>query len=187
MSRRNWNIHNRGILSGQTTLTVTDNRTQEQCNLNIKVVDHYEVLRLSQNLYSTDKNYAPLPLNAEFLYLIDNKDRDAYFFGNGASTRVTSSDLILQGKGKYSFSEAEGKHYLTLTYQEDKVQISRNFLLNSNEYALHRLDKYLHLDWNTPAGEYEEINAFLLLKETDSGKELGTELITFEMPNGILP
>lgn len=179
-------IYVSGILSGETTLTITDNRTQEQCNLNIKVVDHYEVFRLSQNRYSTDQNYATPPLNAEFLYLIDNNERDAYFFRNGVSTRVTSSDLVLQAKGKYSFSKTEEKHYLTLTYQEGKVEKSHSYLLNYNEYAFHRLDKYLHLGWNTPAKTYEETN-LCLLKEIDSGKELEAELITFEIPFGILP
>lgn len=181
-------IYVTGVLSGLTTLIVTDNRTLEQCSLNIKVVDHYEIFRLSQHRYSTDKDYATPPLNTEYLYLIDNQDRDAYFFSSDASTRAASSDLVLLAKGKYSFSKTEDNFYLTLTYQENNVEISRSYLLNNNEYGLHRLDKYLHLGWNTPAKEYEKTEGFLL-KETDSNKELEAGLITgeFEMPMGILP
>ena len=75
-----------------------------------------------------------------------------------------------------------------MAYQENNTQVSRSFLMDTNEYIRHRLDKYLHLDWNIPAGEYENENMsqYIRLIETSSEKELSAELITFEIPEGLL-
>lgn len=179
-------IYVHGLLTGETQLTVTDNETGEQRTLTIKVTDNYEVLRLF-SAYPKE-NSAPIPMNAEFLYLIDNYEREAYFFVNKAATRVTSSDLSLQGKGNYAFSETDGKHYLTLTYPENKTTVSRSFLIsNAGGYVHHRLNKNLNLNWNTPAGSFDSEDTTFDLKETTSGKEIGIRLIEFEMPEGILP
>lgn len=178
-----------GMLSGSTTLTVTDNQSGEQRTLSIKVIDHYEVLRLSQNSYGSNENYAPLPLETEFLYLFDNAAADAYYFKNGAATRVTATDLTLQGKGNYAFSQEGEAYCLTLNYTENGTPVSRRFRIETDAYNLHRLDKNLHLGWNTPAAtyDYEEYPHLLILKEEGTDKELEATLITFEMPEGIVP
>lgn len=190
-----------GILTGQTYLTVTDNATQETCTLPIKVVDNYEDIKLLRSHLSNLPNGdANLLLGISDIFLINNHARDAYFFKQGEQTAF-SSGLTLITRGSYKLEKEEGnneKAILTLTFSEDAAtSVSHHkFILWGNAYVLHRLDKSLNLNWNTPPiGETRTSPApppsYTLEEiaggEPGTGKQISFILSEQEIPAGILP
>lgn len=150
-------IYVRGILTGTTALQVTDYATGESQTLTIKVTDNYQCLRLHHK--EDNKEIAALE-GIDCLFLIDNANsREAYLFKQGPQTALTQG-LELKAKGTYT-SEKEGQdtYLLTLTFQAtDSEKASAGtppttcrLLLPAIPYVHHRLDKNLHLGWNTPA------------------------------------
>lgn len=195
-------IYVTGILTGKTYLTVTDNATKETCTLTIKVVDNYENIKLLRSYLSTSPNEdANLLPGISDIFLINNHERDVYFFKQGEQTAF-SSGLELISQGTYRIEKEEGNDeiaVLTLTFSEDAATqpYDHRFILWGNSYLFHRLDKNLNLNWNTPPiGEtrtspepppsytLEEIEEGI---EPGKGRQIKFSLSQMEIPNGILP
>lgn len=184
----------RGLLTGESMLTVTDNVTRETRSLQIKVIDSYEVFRVS-----TFKNKQPVLSKTPFLFLINNQARDVYFADMEGEKSITDNGLRVRGKGTYSFTMEGSKPYLILTYSTDEnglladdtaiVPTPHKFLITkSSEFALHRLDENLNLSWGTSSGSYPADQRFLGMKmeEVESGYKIEGELGHVEIPRGIL-
>ena len=68
---------------------------------------------------------------------------------------------------------------------------SQKFILHGNPYILHRLDKNLNLNWDTPPiGDTRtspEPPPSYILEEEGTGKQLSFSFTEQEIPEGILP
>ncbi len=194
----------RGLLTGESTLIVTDNRTGETANLSIKVTDNYEVLRVS-TLYWDDatskimENEHPVFSKTSFVFLINNQARDVYFADNKGGNSITSNGIRIQGKGNYSLTMENGKPYLTLTYKEGEngqltddasaVSTPHKFeITQSSEFLRHRLDEALNLGWETIAKAYPDSlrGEAITMKGVNSNYTLDGKFEQIEIPTGVL-
>lgn len=192
----------RGLLTGKSTLVVTDNRTGEKANLKVRVVDNYEVLRVSQ-LYRSDsiikENNHPVLSKLPFVFLINNKSRDVYFADMDGEKSITENGIRIQGKGTYSLTKGDGKPCLTLIYATNNngeltndaafVPALHKFqITESSEFLRHRLDENLNLGWETLSKVYPDNQRGLAMtmKETDSDYKLESKLEQVEIPTGVL-
>ncbi len=194
----------RGLLTGESTLAVTDNRTGETANLTIKVTDNYEALQIS-TLYwdeSTSKimeNEHPVFSKIPFVFLINNKERDVYFADRSGENSLTSNGIKIQGKGTYSFTTEDDKYYLTLTYSEDEsgeltdnasvIPTTHKFeITQSSEFLRHRLDENLNLGWETIAKAYPDSlrGESITMKGVNSSYQLDGKFEQIEIPTGVL-
>ncbi len=194
----------RGLLTGESTLAVTDNRTGETKKLAIKVIDNYEVLRVS-TLYwdeSTSKNMEnkhPVFSKIPFIYLINNQARDVYFADRSGENTPTSNGIRIQGKGSYSFTMEDGKPYLTLTYKENKngqltddistISTPHKFeITHSSEFLRHQLDGNLNLEWKTVAKAYPDSlqGDAITMKGVNSTYQLDGKFEQIEIPTRVL-
>ncbi len=194
----------RGLLTGESALTVTDNRTGETANLAIKVIDSYEVLQVS-TLYWDDstssimENEHPVFSKMPFVFLINNQARDVYFADRKGENSITSNGIRIQGKGSYSFTMGDDKPYLTLTYSEDEngqliddasaVPTPHKFeITQSSEFLRHRLDETLNLGWETIAKAYPDSlrGEAITMKGVNSSYQLDGKFEQIEIPTGIL-
>lgn len=194
----------RGILTGESILTVTDNRTGETDSLAIKVTDNYEVLRVS-TLYWDEptskimKNEHPVFSKISFVYLINNPARDVYFADRSGENSLTGNGIRIQGKGSYSFTMENGNPYLTLTYPADEngqltdavsaVSTPHKFeITQCSEFLRHRLDENLNLGWETIAKAYPDSlrGEAITLKGVNSTYQLDGSFEQIEIPTGVL-
>ena len=194
----------RGLLTGESTLAVTDNRTGETANLTIKVTDNYEALQIS-TLYwdeSTSKimeNEHPVFSKIPFVFLINNKERDVYFADRSGENSLTSNGIEIQGQGTYSFTTEDDKYYLTLTYREDEsgqltddasvIATPHKFeITRSSEFLRHRLDEDLNLGWETIAKAYPDSlrGEAITMTGVNSSYQLDGKFEQIEIPTGVL-
>ncbi|MDM8159614.1 hypothetical protein QUH73_07310 [Labilibaculum sp. K2S] len=192
----------RGVLTGESTLIVTDNQTGETTNLPIKVTDNYEVLRVSQ-LYWNDstimKNEHPVFSKMPFVFLINNQARDVYFADMKGENSITNNGIRIKGKGSYSFTMDDGKPYLTLIYPANEngqltddtsaVATPHKFeITQSSEFLWHRLDENLNLGWGTIAKAYPNSlrGEAITMEEINSIYKLEGKFEPVEIPTGIL-
>lgn len=170
-------IYVKGLLTGSTNLTVTDNATGENRVLTIKVTDYYETLRQD----STDL----------YFFLVDNEAHDLYVCTRGETT-LTDNDLRLTATGRYDIAREGDDYYLSFRYhavENGTTEISGKYLITAiSPYLLHRLDVKLNLHLNTPTytGEYIE-HASIAVTDTATGGEGCFSLEELQMPKGILP
>ena len=194
----------RGLLTGESTLTVTDNRTGETANLAIKVTDNYEVLQVftlywDESSSKVMKNDHPVFSQIPFVFLINNKARDVYFADRKGENSLTSNGVRIQGKGTYSFTMEDGKPYLILTYSEDEngqltddasaVPTPHKFeITQSSEFLRHRLDENLNLGWVTIAKAYPDSlrGDAITMKGVNSTCQLDGKFEQVEIPTGVL-
>lgn len=187
-------IYVKGSLTGSTVLKVTDYATMKSCNIDIKVVDNYENLTLIPNKESQD-----LFTGISDFFLVNNPNREVYFFKKGKS--ITEQELELVTKGTYRLEKEEGnneKAILTLTYAEsDGIPATdHTFILWGDEYIFHRLNKTLNLSWNTKPivssrTSPQTPTPYMLEKIEEgvlpgTGKKIGFVFNYGEMPLGIL-
>ena len=169
-------IYVKGLLTGSTNLTVTDNATGENRVLSIKVTDYYETLRQdSTGLY---------------FFLVNDEANDLYVCTRGNAT-LTSNGLRLTASGHYAITREGDNYYLSFRYarEDGSAAVSCRYLMTEiHPYLLHRLDERLDLHLGTPAytGEYAEHYA-LGVVDTATGKESSFSLEELEIPKGILP
>ena len=194
----------RGLLTGESILTVTDNRTGETANLAIKVTDNYEVLQVftlywDESSSKVMKNDHPVFSQIPFVFLINNKARDVYFADRKGENSLTSNGVRIQGKGTYSFTMEDGKPYLILTYSEDEngqltddasaVPTPHKFeITQSSEFLRHRLDENLNLGWETIAKAYSDSlrGDAITMKGVNSTYQLDGKFEQVEIPTGVL-
>ena len=191
-------IYVRGILTGKTTLKVTDAATLESCLLKIKVVDNYEAMQLFRRRGSSllEDGTAEILPGISDMFLINKRARDVYFFNRTIPTAF-SSGLVLVTKGTYTLEPGDGNQaHMTLTFTEGMEYVgastdSQKFILHGNPYILHRLDKNLNLNWDTPPIEdtrtSPEPPPSYILEEEGTGKQLSFSCTEQEIPEGILP
>jgi hypothetical protein len=168
----------RGLLTGESTLIVTDNHNGERASLTIKVTDNYEVLRIFQ-LYRDDSTIAenkhPVLSKMPFVFLVNNKSRDLYFADRSGNESITESGVRIKGKGSYSFTMEDNKLYLNLIYASNEkgeltndaafAPTSHKFQITEHsEFLLHRLNKNLNLSFETPVKNYPADQSSLVLK-----------------------
>jgi len=130
------------------------------------------------------------------MFLINNRARDVYFFNRTIPTAF-SSGLVLVAKGTYTLEPGDGNQaHMTLTFTEGMEYVgistdSQKFILHGNPYILHRLDKNLNLNWDTPPTEdtrtSPEPPPSYILEEEGTGKQLSFSFTEQEIPEGILP
>lgn len=194
----------RGLLTGESTLTVTDNRTGETANLAIKVIENYEVLRVSSLYWDDDAsrimdNEHPVFSKIPFVFLINNQARDVYFADRSGENSLTGNELIIMGKGTYSLIMEDDKPYLILTYAKDEngqltddasvVPTPHKFqITQSSEFLRHRLDENLNLGWKTIAKAYPDSlrGEAITMKGVNSTYQLDGKFEQVEIPTGIL-
>ncbi|MGE4347541.1 MAG: hypothetical protein AB7D46_09020 [Flavobacteriaceae bacterium] len=194
----------RGLLTGESTLIVTDNRTGETTSLAIKVTENYETLRVS-TLYWDDststimENEHPVFSKTPFVFLINNQARDVYFADRNGENSITSNGIRIQGKGNYSFTMEDNKPSLILTYPADEngqltddasaaMTVHKFVITQSSEFLLHRLDENLNLGWQTIAKAYPDSlrGQAITMEEVNSIYKLEGKFEQIEIPAGVL-
>jgi hypothetical protein len=194
----------RGLLTGESTLSITDNRTGETANLTIKVTENYEVLQVftlywDESTSKIMKNEHPIFSKIPFVFLINNEARDVYFADRSGENSLTGNGIIIQGKGSYSLTMEDDKYYLTLTYSEDEngqltddvsaVSTPHEFeITQSSEFLRHRLDETLNLGWGTIAKAYPDSiqGDAISMQEVSSIYQLDGKFEQIEIPSGVL-
>lgn len=184
----------RGLVTGETTIMVTDNASDETRNLQIKVTDNYECFRIS-----TFENNHPVLSKTPFLFLINNQEREVYFVDMEGEKSITDNGLRVRGKGSYALTMEDGIPYLTLSYaSDDKGQLTDDTAIDpiphkfcitkSSEFALHRIDDNLNLGWQTPSGNYttEQCYYVMEMEDVSTGVKYESNLEQVEFPQGIL-
>lgn len=181
-----------GHLTGETTLKVTDNVSKESQTLQIKVTCNYE--------YSVIGGYGkvhPAFEGITYFYMVNNKNRDIYFFARESFDKYGVEKLTTAAKGTYAFEIEDDEVYVTLTYPSDSngrltdadiAPTPHRFLATqSNEFILHKLNQNLNLGLYTSPWKGDKDLTVLELTE------VGTEhKITFnfkypgQFPEGIL-
>jgi len=100
-----------GKKKGETTVSITDNKTGQVAKLAVKVVDFYLPLVVSTSNHPALEQYMRI-------FLVDNDDKDVYFFS------VQDNQLNLRQKGTYDFqievNDDVVTPYLLLTYSSDE-------------------------------------------------------------------
>nr|WP_320021503.1 hypothetical protein [uncultured Draconibacterium sp.] len=194
----------RGLLTGESILSITDNRTGETASLSVKVTDNYEALRIStlywdESISKIMENEHPVLSKIPFVFLINNKERDVYFADRSDENSLTSNGIEIQGKGTYSFTMEDDKYYLTLTYPEDEsgeltddasvIATPHKFeITQSSEFLRHRLDENLNLGWETIAKAYPDSlrGEAITMKGVNSNYQLDGKFEQIEIPIGVL-
>lgn len=152
-----------GKQKGETTVTITDNVTQETEYLKIKVIDKYLA-------YGIEDSNHPALESSIIIYLINNEARDCYFFRYIHSNNKVFDTPI--AKGTYNFSlnpESDGPDlttdytpYLTLTYSSDehgkftdativpsihqfRFEMYKNGGISNNVFSI--IQYYLDINW----------------------------------------
>lgn len=169
-------IYVKGMLTGSTSLTVTDNATGESRVLPIKVTDYYETLRQDDT--------------GLYFFLVNNEAHGLYVFTRGEAT-VSDNGLRLAATGRYDITREGDDYYLSFRYAgvDGGEEVSGRYLATEiHPYLLHRLDEKLDLHLGTSAytGEYLEYASIAVI-DTATGEEGAFSLEELEMPKGILP
>ncbi len=177
-----------GKKRGETTLQVTDNVTKQSYTFQIKITDNYF------GCYVTKSDH-PALLKERWMYLINNENKDVYFFEKGKD--YTPGTLITQGT--YEFTVEDNIPYLTLYYADSNGQFTdaaiaptpRKFnIINSNTNTFYALEYYLGIDWDLLKTEVRSSPAPMLklsMEEVSSGKEVDLLHLYAQIPSGILP
>ena len=169
-------IYVKGMLTGSTSLTVTDNATGESRVLAIKVTDYYETLRQDGT--------------GLYFFLVNDETHSLYVFTRGEATLI-GNDLRLVATGRYDITREGGDYHLSFRYAEAdgaEETVGSYLVTEIHPYLLHRLDEKLDLHLGTPAytGEYLEYASIAVI-DTATGEEGAFSLEELEMPKGILP
>lgn len=185
-----------GFITGETKLTVTDNKTGDICELGIKVIDNYETFRISMI-----KNEHPLFSKIPFLFFVNNVSRDVYFADMSGEKNIIDNGIRIKGKGSYHFSIDGDQTYLELSYAVDNhgeltdntsFEVKKHIfdITKKTDFILHRLDENLNLGWNTPGSNFsnEEVGLVMTMKDEETGFEIESSLETksIEIPPNIL-
>lgn len=204
-----------GKQKGETTVTITDNVTQETENLKIKVTDKYLA-------YGIEDSSHPALESSIIMYLVNNETRDCYFFQYIHSNNKVFDTPI--AKGTYNFSlnpESDSPDlttdytpYLTLTYSSDeygkftdatiapsvhqfRFEMYKNGGISNNVFSI--IQYYLDINWEKLAQQqtpqkkdYSTRNNVIIspkLEITEDDTEyriIGTLATHPTMPEGIL-
>lgn len=192
----------RGLLTGKTVLTVTDNATHESQKIRIKITDNYETLRISESTLEEDVEFPPTLKNIEFIVFVNNKERDIYFI-NREQISLTDYVLKVRGKGNYHFTKKDDRYHLVLSYLVDgegnpvldetsATHVASSYMLTIPGYALHRLNQNLNLGFETSMPEQaDEIvridgETVIQMEEAGNGYKLQGGLTLIEMPVGFM-
>ncbi|MCD8260773.1 MAG: hypothetical protein LUD15_04170 [Bacteroides sp.] len=90
-----------GRRKGETVLSITDNVTDITIDVNVKVTDNYLE-------YTILESEHPGLIKERRVYLINNENKDAYFFDGGKKV----------AKGTYDFALEDGVRYMKLWYAD---------------------------------------------------------------------
>lgn len=192
----------RGLLTGKTVLTVTDNATHESQKIRIKITDNYETLRISESTLEEDVEFPPTLKNIEFIVFVNNKERDIYLI-NREQISLTDYVLKVRGKGNYHFTKKDDRYHLVLSYLVDgegnpvldetsATHVASSYMLTIPGYALHRLNQNLNLGFETSMPEQaDEIvridgETVIQMEEAGNGYKLQGGLTLIEMPVGFM-
>lgn len=159
---------------GETTVRITDHETDETATLSVKVTDSYLPIGID------DSNHPALANDISF-YLVNNGQRDCYFF---RVDHMTHQD-VLCGRGTYEFSveEEDGNlvPYLILTYVSDAEgrftiaslpPTTHKFsLTGSTSAAYDFIRSRLGIDWKGMKPETRDVMQYIKVVMREAGTE----------------
>lgn len=176
---------------GETTITVTDNVTQDVKTLKVKVTDDFVGFRMTESDH--------IALSKErWVYLINNERKDAYFF-----EKENNGVRSLLAHGSYQFTVESSIPYLTLYYSESSGQftdatiapVPHKFDIKDNQKVTFDLLSYmLHFDWGTietfAKMQYTRtsvvVPVYMRMKAEDTDKVITAVYDYHNIPEGIL-
>lgn len=191
-------IYLRGLLKGETSITVTDNVTHDTQILNAKVTDTYLACPITWSNH-------PAIASDLVLYFVNNTERTCYFFSKDNLAHTLSSQPIVRGIYRfYVDKDEEGQPSLclALSYPSDEngnftdatiPPTEHNFSIKCGNMTLLLIKEYLNVDWESMIG-----TAAPRMPNPQSTqltlKEIGTEYVietanldsTPQIPEGIL-
>lgn len=184
-----------GKRKGHTTISVTDNRTQETVQLSVEVIDKYLT-------YSIKDSDHPDLKTGVTLFLINNDNRDCYF---SRLDKLTHKQTAF-AQGTYSFwvdkNDGESVPFLTLTYGfKDSGDITNALprpalhkfdIRDSNSNTLSMIQRVLGVDWNymNEKAMVRDYNVTLSMNMKESGTDYVVKgVLDFftKIPEGVMP
>ena len=185
-----------GKKKGTTTLTLTDNVTEDKETVEVKVTDCYIAYGIAES------NHPTLTSNL-MLYLVNNEARDCYFFSrNNLNHQLYNTPLA---KGTYEFlvkTEGEEKvPYLRLNYPadesgnwaQDAPMEAHDFALsfNDSQIVLEIIKGYLNVDWeelisNATTKSVPPRDYSMIMTVPDTEYEIIGAFATASIPEGVL-
>ena len=185
-----------GKKKGTTTLTLTDNVTEDKETVEVKVTDCYLAYGIAES------NHPALTSNL-MLYLVNNEARDYYFFsGDNLNDQLYNTPLA---KGTYEFlvkTDGEEKvPYLRLNYPADESgNLAQDASMEAHDFALSFNDSqagleiikgYLNVDWeelisNATAKSVPPRDYSMIMTVPDTEYEIIGAFATASIPEGVL-
>lgn len=144
-----------GLLTGETTLIITDNETNKKHTLKVRVVPNYESFYAN-----TIKENAHPALYDVTTFLMNNAQREVLFLKR-ESISLTDYKMVLVSRGRYAFSKEGDDYYLTLTYATSDEKFTdatiapephKFRITNCSDHLLHKLNQNLNLGFDTTPG-----------------------------------
>lgn len=177
------NLSVNGKNKGTTTVTIKDNKANEEVTLTIKVVDSY------LGFVSRNSNVPFFPLESD-LFLVNDEQKSFYLFKQERGGSLSVETPILAGQ--YETTVADDGYYLKLTFTNDKGEEETHTynITDSDQEVFSVMNKYLNSNWpNTSNDLTRGIGPRIYrlgMKEVDTEYHAQWILDSIKMPKGIL-
>lgn len=177
------NLSINGKKKGTTTVTIKDNKANEEVTLTIKVVDSY------LGFVTRDSNVPFFPLESD-LFLVNDEQKSFYLFKQERGGSLSVETPILAGQ--YETTVADDGYYLKLTFTNDKGEEETHTynITDSDQEVFSVMNKYLNSNWpNTSNDLTRGIGPRIYrlgMKEVDTEYHAQWILDSIKMPKGIL-
>lgn len=177
------NLSINGKKKGTTTVTIRDNKANEEVTLTIKVVDSY------LGFVNRNSNISFFPLESD-LFLVNDEQKSFYLFKQerGGSLPVEAPILT----GQYETTVADDGLYLKLTFTNDKEEEETHTynITDSDQEVFSAMNKYLNSNWPKTSNDLTRSVGpriyRLDMKEVDTEYNAQWTLDLMKMPKGIL-
>lgn len=184
-----------GVLTGETTLIITDNERNQKHVLKVRIVPNYE------SFYSNTIRENQHPALYDVTTFLMNTPQREVFFLKREPISSTDFKMVLVTQGTYAFSKEGDDLFLTLTYASNDGKFTdaaiapepHKFLITKiSDHLLHKFNMNLNLGFDTtPAVEtsyssYDWSDAFEMEEMGTTYKVSASVPITSQLPEGIL-
>lgn len=172
-----------GKKKGITTVTIKDNKANEEVTLTIKVVDSY------LGFVNRNSNISFFPLESD-LFLVNDERKSFYLFKQERGGSLSVETPILAGQ--YETTVADDGYYLKLTFTNDKKEeeIHTYNIIESDQEVFSFMNKYLNSNWPKTSNDLTRSVGpriyRLDMKEVDTEYRAQWTLDIMTMPKGIL-
>lgn len=177
------NLSVTGKKKGTTTVTIRDNKMNEEVTLTIKVVDSY----LGFVIRRSDISFLPLQSD---LFLVNDEQKSFYLFKQERGGSLPVETPILAGQ--YETNVTDDGFCLKLIFTNDKdEEETHTYNISESDYEIFVImNRYLNSNWPQPSNDLTRSIGprvyRLYMKEVDTEYSAQWVLDLMTMPKGIL-